>query len=71
MPRPAYLHGGRKLVLSTDPKIPLRDNERLIRAFAKAIADLTDYVGSYKSCVGLAGWVVRGLNSIRPTTRAG
>jgi glutamate dehydrogenase/leucine dehydrogenase len=37
-------HGGGKSVISAEPKMPLRDKERLIRAFAKAIADLTDYI---------------------------
>jgi Glu/Leu/Phe/Val dehydrogenase, dimerisation domain len=37
-------HGGGKSVIFVDPKIPLRDKERLIRAFAKAIGDLKDYI---------------------------
>jgi glutamate dehydrogenase (NAD(P)+) len=37
-------HGGGKSVIYGDPKMPLREKERLIRAFACAIADLKDYV---------------------------
>jgi glutamate dehydrogenase (NAD(P)+) len=37
-------HGGGKSVIFADPKIPLHDKERLIRAFAAAIVDLTDYI---------------------------
>jgi glutamate dehydrogenase (NAD(P)+) len=37
-------HGGGKSVIFADPKMPLRDKERLIRAFAKAIGDLKDYI---------------------------
>jgi glutamate dehydrogenase (NAD(P)+) len=37
-------HGGGKSVIFVDPKMPLRDKERLIRAFAKAIGDLKDYI---------------------------
>ena len=37
-------HGGGKSVIFADPKMPLRDKERLIRAFAEAIVDLTDYI---------------------------
>ena len=37
-------HGGGKSVIFADPKIPSRDKEQLIRAFAGAIADLTEYV---------------------------
>jgi glutamate dehydrogenase (NAD(P)+) len=37
-------HGGGKSVIYGDPKMPLREKERLIRAFACAIADLHDYV---------------------------
>ena len=37
-------HGGGKSVIFADPKMPLGDKERLIRAFAAAIADLTDYI---------------------------
>jgi glutamate dehydrogenase (NAD(P)+) len=37
-------HGGGKSVIFADPKIPLRDKEQLIRAFAAAIADLADYI---------------------------
>ena len=37
-------HGGGKSVIFADPKMPLADKERLIRAFAAAIGDLTDYI---------------------------
>src|SRR6185503_3811417 len=37
-------HGGGKSVIFADPKVPIREKERLIRAFADAIADLTDYI---------------------------
>ena len=37
-------HGGGKSVIFADPKMALADKERLIRAFASAIADLTDYI---------------------------
>src|SRR6516164_3742114 len=37
-------HGGGKSVIYGDPRMPLKEKERLIRAFAGAIADLRDYV---------------------------
>ncbi len=37
-------HGGGKSVVVADPKMPLADKERLIRAFAAAMADLVDYI---------------------------
>jgi glutamate dehydrogenase (NAD(P)+) len=37
-------HGGGKSVIVADPKMPLRDKERLIRAFAASIADLAEYI---------------------------
>ncbi len=37
-------HGGGKSVIFADPKLPLAAKERLIRAFATAIADLVDYI---------------------------
>jgi glutamate dehydrogenase (NAD(P)+) len=37
-------HGGGKSVIFGDPKMPVRDKERLIRAFAASIADLVDYI---------------------------
>jgi glutamate dehydrogenase (NAD(P)+) len=37
-------HGGGKSVIFADPKMPLSDKERLIRAFAAAIGDLVDYI---------------------------
>ena len=37
-------HGGGKSVIFADPKMPLAEKERLVRAFACAITDLTDYI---------------------------
>jgi len=37
-------HGGGKSVIFADPTMPAGDKERLIRAFATAIADLADYI---------------------------
>lgn len=37
-------HGGAKSVIVGDPKMPLPEKERLLRAFAKAIEPLTDYI---------------------------
>src|SRR6266568_8132584 len=37
-------HGGGKSVIFADPKTPAGAKERLIRAFASAIADLADYI---------------------------
>src|SRR6516162_6657843 len=37
-------HGGGKSVVFADPKMLVADKERLIRAFAAAIADLGDYI---------------------------
>jgi glutamate dehydrogenase/leucine dehydrogenase len=37
-------HGGGKSVIFADPRMPIRDKERLIRGFAVAIADLVDYI---------------------------
>ncbi|HEV2189948.1 MAG TPA: Glu/Leu/Phe/Val dehydrogenase [Stellaceae bacterium] len=37
-------HGGGKSVIFADPKVPRSDKERLIRAFAAAIADLVEYI---------------------------
>lgn len=37
-------HGGGKSVIFADPKMPRGDKERLIRAFAAAIADLVEYI---------------------------
>ncbi len=52
-------HGGAKSVIAADPMMPLADKERLIRAFARAIADVTDYVpgpdmGTDETCMA---WV--------------
>jgi len=37
-------HGGGKSVIYGDPRMPIESKERLIRAFAAAIADLVDYI---------------------------
>lgn len=37
-------HGGGKSVIFSDPKMELKDKERLIRAFARAIDNLTEYI---------------------------
>jgi len=37
-------HGGGKSVIYGDPKMPLREKEQIIRAFASAIVDLTEYI---------------------------
>jgi glutamate dehydrogenase (NAD(P)+) len=37
-------HGGGKSVIFGDPKMPLEQKERLIRAFAAAIAQIDDYI---------------------------
>jgi glutamate dehydrogenase (NAD(P)+) len=37
-------HGGGKSVIIGDPDMPIADKERLIRAFAKAIEPLADYI---------------------------
>jgi glutamate dehydrogenase (NAD(P)+) len=37
-------HGGGKSVIYGDPKMPLDEKERLIRAFAAAIGELVDYI---------------------------
>jgi glutamate dehydrogenase (NAD(P)+) len=37
-------HGGGKSVIFADPRMPAADKERLIRAFARSIAELTDYI---------------------------
>ncbi len=49
-------HGGAKSVIVADPAMPLPDKERQIRAFAQAIAHLTDYVpgpdmGTNETCM--------------------
>lgn len=50
-------HGGGKSVLFADPKRPLAEKERLIRAFARAIRSLDEYVvgpdmGTDERCMG-------------------
>ncbi len=52
-------HGGGKSVILADPAMPLTDKERLIRAFARAIAPLAEYVpgpdmGTNETCMA---WV--------------
>lgn len=37
-------HGGGKSVIFADPRMPIAAKERLVRAFATAIADLVDYI---------------------------
>jgi len=50
-------HGGGKSVIFGDPRMPAADKERLIRAFASAIAGLTGYIpgpdmGTDELCMG-------------------
>jgi len=50
-------HGGGKAVIVADPKMPLSQKEQLIRAFACAIRDLTEYIpgpdmGTDERCMG-------------------
>lgn len=50
-------HGGGKAVIAADPMMPADRKEPLIRAFARAIGDLTDYVpgpdmGTNEECMG-------------------
>lgn len=52
-------HGGGKSVVFADPAKPSSDKERLIRAFARAVAQLTDYIpgpdmGTNETCMA---WV--------------
>jgi glutamate dehydrogenase (NAD(P)+) len=37
-------HGGAKSVILADPKMPLANKETLIRAFARSLRDLTEYI---------------------------
>ncbi|MDJ0971816.1 MAG: Glu/Leu/Phe/Val dehydrogenase dimerization domain-containing protein, partial [Kiloniellales bacterium] len=37
-------HGGGKSVIFADPRMPAEDKERLIRAYASAIRDLSGYI---------------------------
>ena len=37
-------HGGAKSAILADPKLPLSDKERLVRTFARAIKDITEYI---------------------------
>jgi len=50
-------HGGGKSVIFGDPRMPLRQKEQVIRAFANAIRDVCDYVpgpdmGTDELCMG-------------------
>jgi glutamate dehydrogenase (NAD(P)+) len=50
-------HGGGKAVISADPRMPLERKEQLLRAFATAIRNLTDYIpgpdmGTDEQCMG-------------------
>jgi glutamate dehydrogenase/leucine dehydrogenase len=52
-------HGGAKSVIFADPKMPLAEKERILRAFARAIRDLAEYIpgpdmGTDERCMG---WV--------------
>jgi glutamate dehydrogenase/leucine dehydrogenase len=52
-------HGGGKSVIAADPDMTPADKERMIRAFARGIADLTDYIpgpdmGTDETCMA---WV--------------
>lgn len=52
-------HGGGKAVIVADPGVPADDKERLMRAFARSIEDLTEYIpgpdmGSDETCMA---WV--------------
>ncbi|MDJ0775661.1 MAG: Glu/Leu/Phe/Val dehydrogenase [Mastigocoleus sp. MO_167.B18] len=37
-------HGGAKSAILSDPKLPLSDKERLVRTFARAIKEITEYI---------------------------
>lgn len=52
-------HGGGKSVIAADPSMPTADKERLMRAFARGIADLVEYIpgpdmGTDETCMA---WV--------------
>jgi len=52
-------HGGGKSVIFADPKMPVKEKEKLIRAFARALADVKDYIvgpdmGTNETCMA---WV--------------
>ena len=52
-------HGGGKSVIFADPGMPAADKERLMRAFARALADVKDYIvgpdmGTNETCMA---WV--------------
>jgi glutamate dehydrogenase (NAD(P)+) len=52
-------HGGAKVVVYSDPKMPAADKERLIRGLACALGDIRDYIfgpdmGTDETCMG---WV--------------
>jgi glutamate dehydrogenase/leucine dehydrogenase len=53
-------HGGGKSVIAADPRMPAAQKEQLIRAFARAIADLTEYapgpdMGTDETCMA---WIL-------------
>jgi glutamate dehydrogenase (NAD(P)+) len=53
-------HGGGKSVIAADPRMPVAEKERLVRAFARAIADLREYIpgpdmGTDETCMA---WVL-------------
>jgi glutamate dehydrogenase (NAD(P)+) len=53
-------HGGGKSVIAADPRMPAADKELLVRAFARAIADLREYIpgpdmGTDETCMA---WVL-------------
>ena len=55
--RPGLPHGGGKSVIFGDPRMPREEKEQVIRAFANAIRDITDYVpgpdmGTDELCMG-------------------
>ena len=37
-------HGGAKSVIAADPGLPIADKQRLMRAFARGVAELTEYI---------------------------
>ncbi|MCC6779074.1 MAG: Glu/Leu/Phe/Val dehydrogenase [Hyphomicrobiales bacterium] len=52
-------HGGGKSVIFADPRMPLNEKERVVRAFADSIRDIADYIpgpdmGTDELCMG---WV--------------
>jgi glutamate dehydrogenase (NAD(P)+) len=65
-------HGGGKSVIFSNPKMTIQEKERLIRAFARAIRDLTEYIpgpdmGTDEVCMA---WI-QGRNRTGRGTSAG